>query len=78
MDKERNIRRGFREVSSKISINQLVRPFVILAGAIIIGSLISPHFLSVDNLLAILIAASPLILLAVGEALVMMTGMIIP
>lgn len=76
MDKEINIRRGFREVSTKLSSNQLIRPFVILAGAIIIGSLISPHFLRVDNLLAILIAASPLILLAVGEALVMMTGMI--
>lgn len=65
--------RSFRQIASE---NPYVRPLFFLIIAISIASALSPHFLTLRNFRAILISASPLMILAIGEALIIMTGMI--
>lgn len=52
------------------------RPLIFLLAALIVSSIIAPSFLSSRNLDALLVSSSFLIVLTVGEALVIMTGMI--
>lgn len=52
------------------------RPLIFLFAALIVSSVIAPSFLSSRNLDALLVSSSFLIVLTVGEALVIMTGMI--
>ncbi|MCX7667974.1 MAG: ABC transporter permease, partial [Atribacterota bacterium] len=52
------------------------KPVLFLAVALVLATAISPHFLTIRNIRAILISASPLMIVAVGEAIVVLTGMI--
>lgn len=52
------------------------RPIAFLVAAVIISGLVSPSFLSPGNAAALLTSTSFLVVLAVGEALVIMVGMI--
>jgi ribose transport system permease protein len=52
------------------------RPVAFLAAAVVISSLVSPSFLTLGNTSAVLTSSSFLIVLAVGEAFVIVVGMI--
>lgn len=52
------------------------RPIIFLLASCIVASALSPHFLSVRNLSAILTSSSFLVVAGVGEAVVVMVGMI--
>ncbi|MCD6472163.1 ABC transporter permease [Candidatus Aerophobetes bacterium] len=52
------------------------KPVMFLIIFTIICTIITPKFLSFANMKAVLISASPLMIIAVGEALVILTGMI--
>jgi len=52
------------------------KPILFLIIAIGVAGILSPYFLTVRNIRAILISAAPLMIVAVGEALVVLTGMI--
>ncbi|MHB1628132.1 MAG: ABC transporter permease [Bacilli bacterium] len=52
------------------------RPIVFMIIALIISSIIAPSFLTFSNISALLVSSSFLIVLAVGESFVIMTGMI--
>ena len=52
------------------------KPVSFLFIAVVISSVLSPHFLTWDNIMAVLVASSPLMIIAIGEALVVLTGMI--
>ncbi|PSR20235.1 MAG: ABC transporter permease [Sulfobacillus acidophilus] len=52
------------------------RPLLFLVIALIIATIIQPSFLTVRNLNALLISSTFLMIVAVGEAVVIMTGMI--
>jgi ribose transport system permease protein len=66
------VRRGI----SFLFQDERIKPFVFLVLVVIAAQIISPIFLSVENIRAVLISAAPLMLLAIGEALVVLTGMI--
>jgi ribose/xylose/arabinose/galactoside ABC-type transport system permease subunit len=65
-----------RAVAARLFQDERIKPFVFLVLAIIAAQIISPIFLSWENIRAVLISAAPLMLLAIGEALVVLTGMI--
>lgn len=52
------------------------RPIAFVVAALIISSIIAPSFLTVPNIKALLVSSSFLVILAAGESLVVMTGMI--
>ncbi|MDA8050042.1 MAG: ABC transporter permease [Rhodospirillales bacterium] len=52
------------------------RPALFLAGIALVAAILSPAFLTVRNLLALLTSSSFLVVLAVGEAFVILVGMI--
>lgn len=52
------------------------RPIAFLAAAVVVASLVAPSFLRIANLQALLISSSFLLVLAVGEAFVIMVGSI--
>jgi len=66
----------FREVVSRLFQDERIKPFVFLVIAVIVAQIISPIFLTLENMRAVLISAAPLMLLGIGEALVVLTGMI--
>ncbi len=66
----------FREIISHLFQDERIKPFVFLIIAMIAATSISPRFISWENIRAVLISAAPLMLLAIGEALVVLTGMI--
>jgi ribose/xylose/arabinose/galactoside ABC-type transport system permease subunit len=70
---EKNV---FREIFSRLFQDERIKPFVFLVIAMIAATSISPRFISWENIRAVLISAAPLMLLAIGEALVVLTGMI--
>jgi ribose transport system permease protein len=53
-----------------------VKPILFFVLAVVIAIAISPDFIKWANIRAVLISAAPLMLLAIGEGLVVMTGMI--
>jgi len=61
---------------SKLSRSVYFKPLLFLIIAVGIAGILSPYFLTVRNIRAILISAAPLMIVAVGEALVVLTGMI--
>jgi ribose transport system permease protein len=67
-------RRWGRRVSGRPG--SVRRPIAFLAAAVVISGLVSPSFLSPGNAAALLTSTSFLVVLAVGEALVIMVGMI--
>ena len=69
-------RTGFRRINVRLIQDERIKPYVFLVIAIIAAQIISPIFLTLENLRAVLISAAPLMLLAMGEALVVLTGMI--
>ena len=60
----------------KIRENVYFRPLLFLAISLVLGTLLSPSFLTIRNIRAILISAAPLMIVATGEAIVVLTGMI--
>jgi ribose transport system permease protein len=66
----------FREIISRLFQDERIKPFVFLIIAMIAATSLSPRFISWENIRAVLISAAPLMLLAIGEALVVLTGMI--
>jgi ribose transport system permease protein len=66
----------FREIVSRLFQDERIKPYVFLVIAVIAAQIISPIFLTLENLRAVLISAGPLMLLAMGEALIVLTGMI--
>jgi ribose/xylose/arabinose/galactoside ABC-type transport system permease subunit len=65
-----------RNLYTRFGKNERFKPFFLLILAIIIATILSPDFIKLENIRAVLISAAPLMLLAVGEALVVLTGMI--
>ncbi len=65
-----------RQVVTRLFQDERIKPFVFLVIAIIAAQIISPIFLTWENIRAVLISAAPIMLLAIGEALVVLTGMI--
>jgi ribose/xylose/arabinose/galactoside ABC-type transport system permease subunit len=64
-------------IVTRILRDERIKPVLFFFVAIILATIISPqHFLKWENIRAVLISAAPLMLLAVGEALVVLTGMI--
>jgi ribose/xylose/arabinose/galactoside ABC-type transport system permease subunit len=61
---------------SRLSRSVYFKPLLFLIIAVGIAGILSPYFLTVRNIRAILISAAPLMIVAVGEALVVLTGMI--
>jgi ribose transport system permease protein len=66
----------FREIIARLFQDERIKPFVFLVIAVIAATGISPRFISWENIRAVLISAAPVMLLAIGEALVVLTGMI--
>jgi len=66
----------FHGIFSFLFQDERVKPFVFLFIGIIVATSISPRFISWENIRAVLISAAPVMLLAIGEALVVLTGMI--
>ncbi|NLJ37342.1 MAG: ABC transporter permease, partial [Candidatus Atribacteria bacterium] len=60
----------------KFQKSAYAKPVLFLVLSIGVAGLLSPYFLTVRNIRAILISAAPLMIVAVGEALVVLTGMI--
>ena len=66
-----------KDILTQVFRDERIKPVLFFFIAIIVATIISPqHFLKSENLRAVLISAAPLMLLAVGEALVVLTGMI--
>ena len=61
---------------SRLSRSVYFKPLLFLIIAVGTAGILSPYFLTVRNIRAILISAAPLMIVAVGEALVVLTGMI--
>jgi len=67
---------GLKEFIRTISKSVYFKPVLFLIIAVSIAGILSPYFLTIRNIRAILISAAPLMIIAVGEAMVVLTGMI--
>lgn len=67
-----------KSVSSKIFglSGSVRRPIIFLIAALIVSGIVAPSFLTGRNINALLVSSSFLVVITIGEALVIMTGMI--
>ena len=68
---------AWKDILARVFRDERIKPVLFFFITIIVATIISPrYFLTPENIRAVLISAAPLMLLAVGEALVVLTGMI--
>ena len=73
----RSYRKGLSRLTKLVgSTGSVRRPIVFLLIALLISTIIAPSFLTIRNLEALLVSSSFLMVIAVGEAVVIITGMI--